>query len=79
MQAKNQMDQSGPIIRLDSVGKVFFTDEVETHALNQVNLEIESGEYVAISGPSGMVDWCRPFSIMNLVLVPELRAWVAGR
>ncbi len=33
--------------------KVFYTDEVETHALSGIHLEIEKGEYVAISGPSG--------------------------
>ena len=42
-----------PLIRLDGVSKVFYTDEVETHALSGVNLEIRDGEYVAISGPSG--------------------------
>jgi putative ABC transport system ATP-binding protein len=38
---------------MESIEKVFFTDEVETHALSSVNLEIYSGEYVSISGPSG--------------------------
>jgi putative ABC transport system ATP-binding protein len=42
-----------PLIQMDSVGKVFLTEEVETHALNNVHLEIRSGEYVAIAGPSG--------------------------
>ena len=42
-----------PLIRLEGVSKVFFTDEVETHALLGVDLEIRDGEYVAISGPSG--------------------------
>jgi putative ABC transport system ATP-binding protein len=42
-----------PVIRLQSVDKAFLTDEVETHALSGVNLEIEKGEYVAIGGPSG--------------------------
>jgi putative ABC transport system ATP-binding protein len=42
-----------PLIRLDSVTKVFETDEVETHALAGVQLEIRQGEYVAIAGPSG--------------------------
>ena len=46
-------DHNGPLIRLEGVSKVFFTDEVETHALSGVNLEIRQGEYVAISGPSG--------------------------
>jgi putative ABC transport system ATP-binding protein len=40
-------------IRLEGVSKVFLTDEVETHALSNVQLEIEAGEYVSISGPSG--------------------------
>ena len=44
---------SAPLISLEAVSKVFFTDEVETHALSGVDLEIRDGEYVAISGPSG--------------------------
>ncbi len=42
-----------PLIRLDGVNKVFYTDEVETHALEGVYLEIAAGEYVSIEGPSG--------------------------
>ena len=42
-----------PVIKLDHLKKVFVTDEVETHALDDINLEIERGEYVSISGPSG--------------------------
>ncbi len=42
-----------PMIRLQSVSKVFYTEEVETHALDDVHLEIRPGEYVAIAGPSG--------------------------
>jgi len=45
------MDKS--IIRLTDVSKVFLTDELETHALAGVQLEIAKGEFVAISGPSG--------------------------
>ncbi len=41
------------IIRLNGIKKVFFTDEVETHALEGVHLEIRQGEYLAIAGPSG--------------------------
>jgi len=41
------------LLRLEDVKKVFFTDEVETHALSGVHLEIRRGEYVSISGPSG--------------------------
>jgi putative ABC transport system ATP-binding protein len=41
------------LIKLEGVVKVFFTDEVETHALSGIHLEINKGEYVAIAGPSG--------------------------
>jgi len=41
------------IIQLKGIGKVFLTDEVETHALSDVHFEIRRGEYLAISGPSG--------------------------
>ena len=42
-----------PLIRLEGIKKVFYTDEVETHALADVHLEILPGEYLAIAGPSG--------------------------
>jgi putative ABC transport system ATP-binding protein len=42
-----------PLIRLEGLTKVFTTDEVETHALSGIHLEIGRGEYIAISGPSG--------------------------
>lgn len=42
-----------PLISLEGLKKVFFTDEVETHALAGVNLDIKAGEYISISGPSG--------------------------
>ncbi|MEK6285306.1 MAG: ABC transporter ATP-binding protein [Acidobacteriota bacterium] len=42
-----------PLLRLQSVTKVFFTDEVETHALSGIHLEIDKGEFVSIGGPSG--------------------------
>jgi putative ABC transport system ATP-binding protein len=41
------------MIRLEGVTKVFLTDEVETHALSGIHLDIKNGEYVSISGPSG--------------------------
>ena len=41
------------LIRLENLTKVFYTDEVETHALSGIHLNIAKGEYVAISGPSG--------------------------
>jgi len=42
-----------PVIELESLSKVYYTDEVETHALADVTVRIERGEYVAIAGPSG--------------------------
>jgi putative ABC transport system ATP-binding protein len=44
---------SDALIQLRGVSKVFYTDEVETHALASINLEIQKGEYVSIAGPSG--------------------------
>jgi putative ABC transport system ATP-binding protein len=41
------------LIRLENLSKVFYTDEVETHALAGIHLEIQKGDYVAIAGPSG--------------------------
>ncbi|MGE0451985.1 MAG: ABC transporter ATP-binding protein [Vicinamibacteria bacterium] len=47
------MSEQKALIHLESLTKVFYTDEVETHALSGIHLQIERGEYVAISGPSG--------------------------
>src|SRR5580692_10389791 len=41
------------LIKMNNVQKVFYTDELETHALSSINLEIKKGEHVAIAGPSG--------------------------
>ena len=46
-------DGPPPLIRLDNIRKVFLTDEVETHALSGIHLDIRRGEYVAVAGPSG--------------------------
>jgi putative ABC transport system ATP-binding protein len=42
-----------PLIHMEAVKKVFVTDEVETHALEGIDLDIQRGEYISISGPSG--------------------------
>jgi len=47
------MTDAQPLIHLDGVKKVFVTDEVETHALAGIHIDIRRGEYVSISGPSG--------------------------
>jgi putative ABC transport system ATP-binding protein len=44
---------SESLIKLDGVKKVFMTDEVETHALAGIHMDIKKGEYVSIAGPSG--------------------------
>jgi len=51
------------LIRLEGIKKVFHTDEVETHALSEVHLEVRRGEYVAISGPSG----CGKTTLLSLL------------
>src|ERR1700739_277374 len=52
-----------PVIKLQGVTKVFFPDEVETHALSGVHLEIAHGEYVSIAGPSG----CGKSTLLSLL------------
>jgi putative ABC transport system ATP-binding protein len=48
------MSENGKaLIQLEGLTKVFYTDEVETHALSGIHLNIDRGEYVAIAGPSG--------------------------
>lgn len=42
-----------PVIQLRNISKIFTTDEVETHALSEVSLSFERGDYVAVAGPSG--------------------------
>jgi putative ABC transport system ATP-binding protein len=44
---------ANPLIHLESLQKVFTTDEVETHALSEIHLDIQEGEFVSIAGPSG--------------------------
>jgi putative ABC transport system ATP-binding protein len=51
------------LVELLDVKKMFFTDEVETHALNDINLQIEQGEYLSITGPSG----CGKSTLLSLL------------
>jgi putative ABC transport system ATP-binding protein len=47
------MNTDQTLIKLDGVTKIFYTDEVETHALSGIHMDIRKGEYVSIAGPSG--------------------------
>ena len=51
------------MIKTDSISKVFRTEEVETHALINVSLEVKLGEFVAIMGPSG----CGKSTLLNIL------------
>jgi len=55
--------QNSPLIRLENVTKIFYTDEVETHALSSVGFQIDAGEYVSIAGPSG----CGKSTILSIL------------
>jgi putative ABC transport system ATP-binding protein len=52
-----------PLIRLQGVSRIFHTDDVETHALSRVDLEIRAGEYLAVCGPSG----CGKTTLLSLL------------
>ena len=56
-------DADGALIQLMQINKVFYTDEVETHALSDIDLQIRQGEYVAIAGPSG----CGKSTLLSLI------------
>jgi putative ABC transport system ATP-binding protein len=51
--AANVNTGTAPLIKLEDLKKVFYTDEVETHALSGVHFNINEGDYVSIAGPSG--------------------------
>ncbi len=47
------MSTQEPVISMQGLSKVFLTEEVETHALASIDVEIDSGEFLSIAGPSG--------------------------
>src|SRR6202045_1983605 len=51
------------MIQIEQMTKVFYTDEIETHALSGVHLNISRGEYVAMSGPSG----CGKSTLLSII------------
>ena len=50
---RSTSDDAGPLIRLEGVSKTFVVEDVHTHALRDVSLAVERGEFVAVNGPSG--------------------------
>ncbi len=57
------METRDSLIQLDAVKKVFLTDEVETHALAGVHMEIRRGEFLSIAGPSG----CGKSTLLSII------------
>jgi putative ABC transport system ATP-binding protein len=51
------------LIQIESLTKVFYTDEIETHALSGIHLAVSKGEYVAMSGPSG----CGKSTLLSII------------
>jgi len=56
-------DTAQPLIQIESLTKVFYTDEIETHALSGIHLSVNKGEYVAMSGPSG----CGKSTLLSII------------
>ena len=71
------MSEAPPLIELEGVSKVFYTDELETHALAGVHLQIQQGEYVAIAGPSGCGK-STLLSIIGLLDTPSAGRYLLG-
>ena len=78
-QGGDKADAGRSLLRLEDVKKVFYTDEVETHALSGVHLEIARGEYVSISGPSG----CGKSTLLSILglldTATEGQYWLDGK
>lgn len=51
------------LVKLNNLQKIFFTDDVETYALNEINLQVNQGEYISIAGPSG----CGKSTLLSLL------------
>ena len=68
-----------PLLRLENIQKVFLTDEVETHALSGIHMDIRKGEYISIAGPSGCGK-STLLSILGLLDSPSDGAyWLNGK
>lgn len=69
------MTTSTPIISLNNVSKIFRTDEIETHALANIQFDIQQGEFLSISGPSGCGK-STLLSILGLLDVPSVGSYL---
>jgi putative ABC transport system ATP-binding protein len=69
------MTTSSPIISLQNVSKIFRTDEIETHALSNIEFDIQQGEFLSISGPSGCGK-STLLSILGLLDVPSVGSYL---
>ena len=63
---------NGTLIKMQGVSKVFFTDELETHALDSIDLEIKKGEHLAIAGPSG----CGKSTLLAILGLLSFVLWI---
>src|ERR1700676_1229111 len=63
MTEANMREANQPLIQITDMTKVFYTEEIETHALSGVHLSIAKGEYVAMSGPSG----CGKSTLLSII------------
>lgn len=68
---------SGKLIELRGVSKVFYTDELETRALEDISFDIAVGEYVVVSGPSGCGK-STLLSILGMLDAPTAGAYLLG-
>ncbi len=72
---RSTSDDAGPLIRLERVTKTFVVEDVHTHALRDINLQVERGEFVAVNGPSGSGK-STLLSICGLLNVPSAGTYV---
>ena len=72
------MDDRRTVIRLNDINRVFFTDEVETHALSKVQLEVREGEFLSISGPSGSGKHTNLYATINEMNIEEEKVLTIG-
>lgn len=68
------MSTEAPLIQMQGIGRIFLTDEVETHALSAVDLKVCRGEYISVAGPSGCGK-STLLSVLGLLDVPSVGSY----